>query len=91
MLYNIYKNYLFIYNIIKMDKQNDTVEEETNEKEIQEMLENCTKVMNMNIQFKNKEDKYIFDRLPISAEDKIQLLNEILSEQNNNNADNLKI
>jgi F0F1-type ATP synthase delta subunit len=91
MLYNIYKNYLFIYNIIKMDKQNDTVEEETNEKEIQEMLENCTKVMNMNIQFKNKEDKYIFDRLPISAEDKIQLLNEILSEQKNNNADNLKI
>ena len=64
----------------------DIDEEPNNEKEIQEMLDNCTKVMNMNIQFKNKEDKYIFDRLPISAEDKIQLLNEILKEK----ADNLK-
>lgn len=66
------------------------IDEPDNEKEIQEMLDNCTKVMNLNIQFKNKEDKYIFDRLPINAEDKIQLLNEILAEQKNN-ADNLKI
>jgi hypothetical protein len=55
-------------------------EEPNNEKEIQEMLENCTKVMNMNIQFKNKEDKYVFDHLPLTAEDKLQLLNEILAE-----------
>ena len=66
------------------------IDEPNNEKEIQEMLDNCTKVMNLNIQFKNKEDKYIFDRLPLNAEDKIQLLNEILAEQKNN-ADNLKI
>jgi len=66
------------------------IDEPDNEKEIQEMLDNCTKVMNLNIQFKNKEDKYIFDRLPINAEDKIQLLNEILAEHKNN-ADNLKI
>ena len=66
------------------------IDEPNNEKEIQEILDNCTKVMNMNIQFKNKEDKYIFDRLPLNAEDKIQLLNEILAEQKNNNVDNLK-
>lgn len=65
------------------------IDEPNNEKEIQEMLDNCTKVMNLNIQFKNKEDKYIFDRLPISAEDKIELLNEILKEQKQN-ADNIK-
>lgn len=70
------------------NKQLNEIDEPNNEKEIQEMLDNCTKVMNLNIQFKNKEDKYIFDRLPISAEDKIQLLNEILAEQKN--ADNLK-
>lgn len=64
------------------------IDEPNNEKEIQEMLDNCTKVMNLNIQFKNKEDKYIFDRLPISAEDKIQLLNEILKDQKK--ADNIK-
>jgi hypothetical protein len=71
-------------------KQQDINDKEpNNEKEIQEMLDNCTKVMNMNIKFKNKEDKYVFDRLPLSAEDKLQLLNEILSEQKT--ADNLKI
>ena len=64
------------------------IDEPNNEKEIQEMLDNCTKVMNLNIQFKNKEDKYIFDRLPISAEDKIELLNEILKDLKN--ADNIK-
>jgi hypothetical protein len=63
------------------NKQHDINDEEpNNEKEIQEMLENCTKVMNMNIQFKNKEDKYVFDHLPLTAEDKLQLLNEILAE-----------
>jgi len=72
-----------------MDNKQIDIEEPNNEKEIQEMLENCTKVMNMNIQFKNKEDKYVFDRLPLTAEDKLQLLNEILAESKN--ADNLKI
>jgi hypothetical protein len=63
-----------------MEKKDINDEEPNNEKEIQEMLENCTKVMNMNIQFKNKEDKYVFDHLPLTAEDKLQLLNEILAE-----------
>ena len=44
------------------------------------------KIMNINIVFKNKQDKYVFDRLPISAEDKLEIINSILKE----NADNFK-
>ena len=64
----------------------DIVDEPNNEKEIEEMLENCTKIMTHNITFKNKQDKYVFDRLPISDEDKLEIINSILKE----NADNLK-
>jgi hypothetical protein len=70
-----------------MDNKNiDLTDEPDNEKEMNEMLENCTKIMNINIVFKNKQDKYVFDRLPISAEDKLEIINSILKE----NADNLK-
>jgi hypothetical protein len=88
MYYIIYiNNYLFIYNIQIMDNKDiDLTEEPNNEKEMTEMLENCTKIMNFNIVFKNKQDKYVFDRLPISAEDKLDIINSILKE----NADNLK-
>ena len=68
------------------NKDIDLTDEPNNEKEINEMLENCTKIMNINIVFKNKQDKYVFDRLPISAEDKLDIINSILKE----NADNLK-
>jgi len=61
-------------------------EEPNNEKEMNEMLENCTKILNVNFTFRNKMDKFVFDRLPITPEDKIRILNEILQE----NADNLK-
>jgi len=88
MYYIIYiNNYLFIYNIQIMDNKDiDLTDEPNNEKEMTEMLENCTKIMNFNIVFKNKQDKYVFDRLPISAEDKLDIINSILKE----NADNLK-
>jgi hypothetical protein len=68
------------------NKEIDLTDEPDNEKEMTEMLENCTKIMNINIVFKNKQDKYVFDRLPISAEDKLDIINSILKE----NADNLK-
>jgi hypothetical protein len=68
------------------NKDIDLTDEPDNEKEMTEMLENCTKIMNINIVFKNKQDKYVFDRLPISAEDKLEIINSILKE----NADNLK-
>lgn len=64
----------------------DITDEPDNGKEMDEMLENCTKIMNYNISFKNKQDKYVFDRLPISVEDKIDIINSILKES----ADNLK-
>jgi hypothetical protein len=65
---------------------NEIEEEPNNEKEMNEMLENCTKILNLNFTFRNKMDKFVFDRLPITPEDKIRILNEILQE----NADNLK-
>ena len=65
---------------------NEIEEEPNNEKEMNEMLENCTKILNLNFTFRNKMDKFVFDRLPITPEDKIIILNEILQE----NADNLK-
>jgi hypothetical protein len=68
------------------NKDIDLTEEPNNEKEMNEMLENCTRIMNINISFKNKQDKYVFDRLPISDEDKLEIINSILKE----NADNLK-
>jgi hypothetical protein len=68
------------------NKDIDLTDEPNNEKEMNEMLENCTKIMNINISFKNKQDKYVFDRLPISDEDKLEIINSILKE----NADNLK-
>jgi hypothetical protein len=68
------------------NKEIDLTDEPNNEKEMNEMLENCTRIMNINISFKNKQDKYVFDRLPISDEDKLEIINSILKE----NADNLK-
>ena len=65
---------------------NEIEEEPNNEKEMNEMLENCTKILNLNFTFRNKMDKFVFDRLPITPEDKIRILNEILQE----NADNIK-
>jgi hypothetical protein len=65
---------------------NEIEDEPNNEKEMNEMLENCTKILNLNFTFRNKMDKFVFDRLPITPEDKIRILNEILQE----NADNLK-
>jgi len=64
----------------------DITDEPDNGKEMEEMLENCTRIMNYNISFKNKQDKYVFDRLPISNEDKLEIINSILKES----ADNLK-
>lgn len=64
----------------------DYNDELNNEKEMNEMLENCTKILNLNFIFRNKMDKFVFDRLPITPEDKIRILNEILQE----NADNIK-
>jgi len=64
----------------------DYNDELNNEKEMNEMLENCTKILNVNFTFRNKMDKFVFDRLPITPEDKIRILNEILQE----NADNIK-
>lgn len=75
---------------IEQEELNNSVEpieeEPNNEKEMNEMLENCTKILNLNFVFRNKMDKFVFDRLPITPEDKIRILNEILQE----NADNLK-
>jgi hypothetical protein len=65
---------------------NEIEDEPNNEKEMNEMLENCTKILNLNFTFRNKMDKFVFDRLPITPEDKIRILNEILQE----NADNIK-
>jgi hypothetical protein len=75
-----------------MDNKNiDLTDEPDNEKEMNEMLENCTKIMNINIVFKNKQDKYVFDRLPISAEDKLEIINSILNQRSKeDNADNIK-
>lgn len=72
----------------ELNKPIELVEEDepNNEKEMNEMLENCTKILNLNFTFRNKMDKFVFDRLPITPEDKIRILNEILQE----NADNLK-
>lgn len=64
----------------------DLIEETNNEKEISEMIDNCTRIMNYNISFKTKDDKYLFDKLPLSPEDKLDIINQILKE----NADNLK-
>lgn len=69
------------------NKQNEIIEEPNNENEINEILDNCTRIMEYNISFKNKQDKYVFDRLPITPEDKIIIINSILKE----NADNIKI
>lgn len=69
------------------NKQNEIIEEPNNENEISEILDNCTRIMEYNISFKNKQDKYVFDRLPITPEDKIKIINSILKE----NADNIKI
>lgn len=68
------------------NKQIDLIEETNNEKEISEMIDNCTRIMNYNISFKTKDDKYLFDKLPLSPEDKLDIINQILKE----NADNLK-
>jgi hypothetical protein len=70
-----------------MENKKEITDEPNNELEISEMLENCTRIMNYNITFKNKQDKYVFDRLPISPEDKIEIINSIIAE----NADNIKI
>jgi|688.fasta_scaffold1826166_1 hypothetical protein len=70
-------------NLIEDIENNDEL---NNEKEMNEMLENCTKILNLNFTFRNKMDKFVFDRLPITPEDKIRILNEILQE----NADNIK-
>lgn len=68
------------------NKQVDLIEETNNEKEISEMIDNCTRIMNYNISFKTKDDKYLFDKLPLSPEDKLDIINQILKE----NADNLR-
>ena len=64
----------------------EIVEETNNEKEISEMLDNCSRIMSFNISFKTKEDKYLFDKLPLTPEDKLDIINSILKE----NADNLR-
>ena len=68
------------------NKQVEIVEETNNEKEIGEMLDNCSRIMSFNISFKTKEDKYLFDKLPLTPEDKLDIINSILKE----NADNIK-
>jgi hypothetical protein len=68
------------------NKQVEIDEESNNEKEIGEMIDNCTRIMSYNISFKTKEDKYLFDKLPLTPEDKLAIINSILKE----NADNIK-
>ena len=68
------------------NKQIEIIEETNNEKEISEMIDNCTRIMSFNISFKTKEDKYLFDKLPLTPEDKLDIINSILKE----NADNIK-
>lgn len=68
------------------NKQVEINEETNNEKEISEMLDNCSRIMSYNISFKTKEDKYLFDKLPLTPEDKLDIINQILKE----NADNLR-
>jgi len=68
------------------NKQVEIIEETNNEKEISEMLDNCSRIMSFNISFKTKEDKYLFDKLPLTPEDKLDIINSILKE----NADNIK-
>ena len=68
------------------NKQVEINEETNNEKEISEMLDNCSRIMSFNISFKTKEDKYLFDKLPLTPEDKLDIINSILKE----NADNIK-
>jgi hypothetical protein len=68
------------------NKQVEIIEETNNEKEIGEMIDNCSRIMSFNISFKTKEDKYLFDKLPLTPEDKLDIINSILKE----NADNIK-
>jgi hypothetical protein len=73
------------------NKQVEIDEETNNEKEIGEMIDNCTRIMNYNISFKTKEDKYLFDKLPLTPEDKIDIINSILNQRSKeDNADNIK-
>jgi len=69
-----------------MENNKIEIDESNNEIEISEMLENCTRITNYNISFKTKEDKYLFDKLPLTPEDKLDIINSILKE----NADYLK-
>jgi hypothetical protein len=68
------------------NNKDEIIEETNNEKEISEMLDNCSRIMSFNISFKTKEDKYLFDKLPLTPEDKLDIINSILKE----NADNIK-
>lgn len=68
------------------NKQIYNNEPEITEQEMTKMLEESQQVLNINLVFRNKLDQYVFERLPISATDKMRILNEILKE----NADNLK-
>jgi hypothetical protein len=68
------------------NKEIDNNEPEITEQEMTKMLEDSQQVLNLNLVFRNKLDQYVFERLPISATDKMRILNEILKE----NADNLK-
>ena len=68
------------------NKEIDNNEPEITEQDMTKMLEESQQVLNLNLVFRNKLDQYVFERLPISATDKMRILNEILKE----NADNLK-
>lgn len=71
------------------NKETDTVnnnEPEITEQEMNKMIDEAQQVLNLNLVFRNKLDQYVFERLPISAADKIRILNEVLKET----ADNLK-
>jgi len=68
------------------NKEIDNNEPEITEQEMTKMLDESQQVLNLNLVFRNKLDQYVFERLPISATDKMRILNEILKE----NADNLK-
>jgi hypothetical protein len=68
------------------NKEIDNNEPEITEQEMTKMIEESQQVLNLNLVFRNKLDQYVFERLPISASDKMRILNEILKE----NADNLK-
>jgi hypothetical protein len=68
----------------------DIKDDITDEKEIKDQIQNLVeieKIMNADdnkkyiIKFKNKMDEYIFDRIPLDEEEKIEILKELIKNK----------